>query len=267
MLKNKTNKNAFSLILIVVSIVFFSENIVEYSYAQNNSDVSNQIASCGFVQFCSNPTVIESSSPQSNVISPGTLEPNLQTSPDSETQTSPDSETQTSPDSETQTSPDSETQTSPDSEVIPDVTSNISLIMTPDLPSNLAEEDTQNPLSTSEDPISGNQSTNTNANDSMPTFNPKNTTIITPSSGVQQNTTNENTTNFEEPSQPIINIGQSNQSVPENESFAIGDSTAANETIDSTAANETIDSTAANETIDSTAANETIDSTAANETI
>ncbi|HET6590310.1 MAG TPA: hypothetical protein VFG45_09115, partial [Candidatus Nitrosocosmicus sp.] len=229
MLKNKTNKNAFSLILIVVSIVFFSENIVEYSYAQNNSDVSNQIASCGFVQFCSNPTVIESSSPQSNVISPGTLEPNLQTSPDSETQTSPDSE------------------------VIPDVTSNISLIMTPDLPSNLAEEDTQNALSTSEDPISGNQSTNTNANDSMPTFNPKNTTIITPSSGVQQNTTNENTTNFEEPSQPIINIGQSNQSVPENESFAIGDSTAANETIDSTAANETIDSTAANETIDSTA--------------
>src|SRR5690349_22608819 len=100
MLNIKTHIHAISLMLIVVSIVFFTQNIVEYSDAQNSSDSSNQISSCGFVQFCSNPTVIERSSPPTNIISPTSIEPNPQTSPDSEAQTSPDSEAQTSPDSE-----------------------------------------------------------------------------------------------------------------------------------------------------------------------
>ena len=48
---------------------------------------------------------------------------------------------------EAQTTTETEAQTTPDSsELLPDVTSNISLIMTPDLPGNLAEKDSQDPV-------------------------------------------------------------------------------------------------------------------------
>ena len=84
---------------------------------------TESILVCEFVEFCSNPVESNTNDNDTALITPIT----------------PLTEAQTTAETEAQTNPDS-------SEVFPDVTSNISEIMTPDLPGDLSAEDFQNPF-------------------------------------------------------------------------------------------------------------------------
>ena len=230
MLKNKTDKLKISLMLIVIATFFLSQNYLsQNTFSQNDQGSTGEILSCDFVQFCSNPVEITRNSSDSSLITPS--EQVVET---------------------TQTAPEDETQfTTGTPELIPDVTSNISLIMTPDLPENLATEDFQNPVDPSLQ--STNETIEAAINDT-PSINlgiiPENATVITPSSEISptieenititlQNETGNNTGidlgNITEPSN---NITPENLTSPvsQNQSQMIP----ANETIDSTAANETL---------------------------
>ncbi|TVP41201.1 DUF4573 domain-containing protein [Candidatus Nitrosocosmicus arcticus] len=283
MLKIKINKHTFSLFLLVISTFFISQSYnTATSFAQTESGSASgetqssteSILVCEFVQFCSNPVESSRNDNETSVISPVTAESEAQTTAESEAQTTAESEAQTTPDS---------------SDVLPDVTSNISLIMTPDLPGSVAEEDSQNPINQD---LSGANETlqiSLNATDNNQMVVPENATVITPDAPIPFETTGENISMTIQNNNDTITTGNksNNQSefvntIPLNNlTMSIDDSNksqdsplevtidslGANETIDSLGANETIDSLGANETIDSLGANETIDSLGANETI
>jgi hypothetical protein len=103
----------FSLFSVLTfSLIFVLYFVSEQSLGQIDSDLNGGILSCDFVEFCSNPVQITGNSSESSIKIPS---------------------------DETQTTPGT-------SELIPDVTSNISLIATPDLPETLASDNIQNPI-------------------------------------------------------------------------------------------------------------------------
>ena len=209
--------------------------------------------------------------------------------PETEAQTQAETEAQTQAETEAQTQAETEAQTQADSsELLPDVTSNISLIMTPDLPGNLTK-DSQDPVNQGLLATNETQPVSSNATDDSQLVVPENATVITPDAQIPFETASENismtiqdnngtttpgSSSFNQSelanTVPLNNVTMSidgsnmSQSAPVDETI---DTTGANETIDTTGANETIDTTGANETIDTTGANETIDTTGANETI
>jgi hypothetical protein len=263
--KSKTNKLTISLIIIVISIIFFTPNYQsQTALAQSDQVSGGGILSCDFVQFCSNPVEITRNLSDSSSLT--TSEQTIET-------------TQAAPEDETQAAPEDETQAPGTTELIPDVTSNISLIMTPDLPESLGVDEFP---STMEPALQSANDTMQPTVEDTPASNlsviPENTTVITPSSEIPPSTLEENVTvaidnELENNTDNVLDnattasniIPLENLTSPASQNLT--QTIAANETIDSTAANETIDSTAANETIDSTAANETIDSTAANDVV
>jgi len=274
MLKIKINKHTFSLFLLVISTFFISQSYnTEISFAQTepgsasgeNQSSTESILVCEFVQFCSNPVELSRNDNETSVISPVTVESEAQTTVESEAQTTVESEAQTTADS---------------SDVLSDVTSNISLIMTPDLPGSVAEEDSQNPIN--QDLLDANETLqiSLNATDDNQIVVPENATVITPDAPIPFETTGENISMTIQDDNDTITTGNNSNNQSEfadtiplnNLTMSIDDSNVSQNspmevTIDSLAANETIDSLAANETIDSLAANETIDSLVANETI
>jgi hypothetical protein len=261
-----TDKLTFSLILILITTVLFSQSYQsQKSLAQSDLTSTGGILSCDFVQFCSNPVEVTKNSSESLVITPsGGISETTQATPEDETQATPEDETQATPEDETQATPGAP-------ELIPDVTSNISLIMTPDLPGNLATDEFQEPLGaplqnpngTTETSIDDHNLANMNATTD-------NATIITPSSEIsspplEENITIalqeglENNTRVDLPNRTgTLSVYSPANGTTQSTQNATSGMTAANETVDSTAANETVDSTAANETVDSTAANETV---------
>ena len=71
MLKVKTHKPALSLILIVITTVFFYQSYLSQdSLAQNDLNSTEGILSCDFVQFCSNPVQVTRNSPELPVVTP-----------------------------------------------------------------------------------------------------------------------------------------------------------------------------------------------------
>jgi hypothetical protein len=222
-----------------------------------NQNPDGSILVCEFIQFCSEPVEFSGNDNETSVITPVT----------------PQGEAQTTAEGEAQTTSDS-------SDLLPDVTSNISLIMTPDLPGNMAEEDLQDPTDQNLLGVNGNLQSSLNATDDSQLVVPENATVITPDVQIPSETIGENISMTLQDGNDTISTESSsnNQSElaetipPNNITRSLDDSNMSqnalvDETIDSTVANETIDSTVANETIDSTVANETIDSTVANETI
>ncbi len=297
--KIKIDKRTFSLFLLVITTFFLSQSYsAATTYAQTESGSATGVTKsptesvlvCEFVQFCSNPVESSRSDNETATITPVTPETEAQTTPETEAQTTPETEAQTTPETEAQTTPETEAQTTPDSsELVPDVTSNISLIMTPDLPGNLAEEDSQNPVGQDLSNASETSQVSLNASEDSQVVVPENATVITPDAQVPLEVIGENISTTIQDDNETIAAGSSlnNQTEfgetvpPNNITMSIDatnmsqnapldltiDTTGANETIDTTGANETIDTTGANETIDTTGANETIDTTGANETI
>jgi hypothetical protein len=247
--KVKTDKLTISLILIVITAISFSQNYLsQNSLAQNDPSSPESIEACDFVQFCSNPVEIIRNSSQSSIITPS------------------DEISET-----TQTTPEDETQTTPEpSELIPDVTSNISLIMTPDLPDNLVIDDFQNPvdpsLQSSNETV---EATADNVNTTNLTTLTENATIITPSSEISSAISDENATIAiqEGPESNLTsNLGNRTNTFGIVPSTNMTAPTTQNLTSEMSAANQTTDLTAANQTTDLTAANQTTDLTAANQT-
>jgi hypothetical protein len=281
--KIKFDKFTFSLFFLVISTFLLSQSyIAAISFAQTEpgsasgvtQNPTESILVCEFVQYCSNPVESNTNDNESAPITPITPLTEGQTAAETEGQTAAETEGQTAAETEGQTNPDS-------SEVIPDVTSNISLIMTPDLPGDLTEEDFQDPVNQASLAANETQQISPNVTKDNQTVIPENATVITPDTQIPLESTGENISMTIQNDNGTITTGSSATNQSEfadtislnNLTKSIDDSkmplnaTAANETIDTTAANETIDTTAANETIDTTAANETIDTTAANETI
>ncbi|HKR72926.1 MAG TPA: hypothetical protein VJR94_02320 [Candidatus Nitrosocosmicus sp.] len=229
--RSKTDKLTVSLIIIVISIFFFTQNFSSQSaLAQSGQGSGGGILSCTFVQYCSNPVETTRNLSGSSLITPS--EQPMET---------------------TQAVPEDETQAVPGTpELIPDVTSNISLIMTPDLPGNLGTDELQNSI----DPTlqSSNQTVQTAIDDSTDgnlSIIPENATVITPSSEIPSSMLEDNVTIA------IENEGENNtenvlgnMNTPSNnmtlENFPspagqnLSQVNSFNETIDSTAANETI---------------------------
>jgi hypothetical protein len=273
MLKIKIDKRTFILFLLVISTFFLPQNYnTAILFAQNesgsvegvNQNPDGSILVCEFVQFCSDPVEFSGEDNRTAVITPVT--------PQGEAQTTAEGEAQTTAEGEAQTTSDS-------SDRIPDVTSNISLIMTPDLPDSMTEEDLQNSNAQNLSSVNQNLQNSLNTTDDSQLVVPQNATVITPDVQIPSETIDENISMTIQDINDTVSTesGINNQSelaetTPLNnttnsmDGSNMSQSALVDDTIDSTAANETIDSTAANETIDSTAANETIDSTAANET-
>ena len=242
--KIKIDKHTFSLLFLVISTFLLSQSYsVAISFAQTDS-----VLVCDFVQYCSNPVELSTSNNDSSTAALVTPETEAQTTPETEAQTTPDS-----------------------SELLPDVTSNISLIMTPDLPGNLAEEVSQEPVN--QDLLAANeiQQISSNATLDSQLVVPENATVITPDAQIPLESTSENIsmTNQDDNGTITADTGSSNKSEfattipPDNATTSMDDNNMSqiapvNETIDTTAGNETIDTTAGNETIDTTAGNETI---------
>ncbi|HKU82640.1 MAG TPA: hypothetical protein VJP58_01245, partial [Candidatus Nitrosocosmicus sp.] len=234
----RIDKHKFNLFLLVISTFLLSQSYgIAISFAQTES-----VLVCDFVQYCSNPVELNSARNDTSLI----------------TQTTPETNTQTTPETNTQTTSDS-------SELLPDVTSNISLIMTPDLPGNFANET---------------QPASSNATESTQPVIPENATVITPDAQIPPANAGENISMTIEDGNDTItaDINSSNQSqfadtVPlENATITIDDNnmsqiSAANETVGTTGANETVGTTGANETVGTTGANETVGTTGANETV
>ena len=250
--KIKIDKHTFSLLFLVISTFLLSQSYsVAISFAQTES-----VLVCDFVQYCSNPVELSTSNNDSSTAATVTPETEAQTTAESEAQTAPDS-----------------------TELLPDVTSNISLIMTPDLPGNLAEEVSQDSLN--QDLLAANdtQQISSNATLDSQLVVPENATVITPDAQIPLESTTENISMTIQDDNGTITAdsGSSNQSEiattipPDNATMSIDDSNMSqvapvNETIDTTAGNETIDTTAGNETI-SPATSDVNQSTATNETI
>ncbi|HKO65538.1 MAG TPA: hypothetical protein VJU13_10085, partial [Candidatus Nitrosocosmicus sp.] len=226
----KIDNHKFNLFLLVISAFLLSQSYgIAISFAQTGS-----VLVCDFVQYCSNPVELNTSRNDTSPI------------------------TQTTPETNTQTTSDS-------SELLPDVTSNISLIMTPDLPGNFANET---------------QPASSNATESTQPVIPENATVITPDAQIPPANTGENNSMTIQDGNDTItaDINSSNKSqftntIPlENSTITIDDNNmsenpAANETVGTTGANETVGTTGANETVGTTGANETVGTTGANETV
>src|SRR6188508_3837193 len=162
----KIDNHRFNLFLLVISAFLLSESYgIAISFAQTGS-----VLVCDFVQYCSNPVELNTIRNDTSPISQTTPETNTQTTPETNTQTTPETNTQTTPETNTQTTSDS-------SELLPDVTSNISLIMTPDLPGNFANE---------KQPVSS------NATESTQPVIPENATVITPDAQIPPANAGEN---------------------------------------------------------------------------
>jgi len=261
--KSKTNKLTISLIIIVISIIFFTPNYQsQTALAQSDQVSGGGILSCDFVQFCSNPVEITRNLSDSSSLttSEQTIE-TTQAAPEDETQAAPEDETQAAPEDETQAAPEDETQAPGTTELIPDVTSNISLIMTPDLPESLGVDEFP---STMEPALQSANDTMQPTVEDTPASNlsviPENTTVITPSSEIPPSTLEENVT-----------VAIDNELENNTDNVLDNATTASNiiplENLTSPASQNLTQTIAANETIDSTAANETIDSTAANDVV
>ena len=224
----RIDKHKFNLFMLVLSTFLLSQSSgVAISFAQSES-----VLVCDFVQYCSNPVELNTIRNDTSPIS----------------QTTPETNTQTTPETNTQTTSDS-------SELLPDVTSNISLIMTPDLPGNFANET---------------QPTSSNATESTQPVIPENATVITPDAQIPPANTGENNSMTIQDGNDTItaDINSSNQSqftntIPlENSTITIDD----NNMSENPAANETVGTTGANETVGTTGANETVGTTGANQT-
>ena len=235
----RIDKHKFNLFMLVLSTFLLSQSSgVAISFAQSES-----VLVCDFVQYCSNPVELNTTRNDSS--------PTSQTTPETSTQTTPETSTQTTSDS---------------SELLPDVTSNISLIMTPDLPGNFANE---------KQPVSS------NATESTQPVIPENATVITPDAQIPPANAGENNSMTVGDGNDTIasDINTSNQSqfadtIPlENATITIDDNnmsqiTAANETVGTTGANETVGTTGANQTTGNEIPTENAtQSTTSNETI
>ena len=233
----RTDKYRLNLFLLVISTFLLSQSHgVTISFAQTGS-----VLVCDFVQYCSNPVEFNTTRKDTSPVTPITPETNAQTTNDS-------------------------------SELLPDVTSNISLIMTPDLPGNFAN-DTQ--------PISSNTT-----EISQPVI-PENATVITPDAQMSPESAGENISMTVQDDNDTItaDINSSNQSqfadtVPlDNATITIDDNNMSqiarvNETVGTAGANETVGTAGANETLrdeiptengnQSTTSNETIDQSPTN---
>ncbi|MDN5847653.1 MAG: hypothetical protein L0H53_15420, partial [Candidatus Nitrosocosmicus sp.] len=244
--KIKIDKRTFSLFLLAFSTFLLSQSYsATISNAQTESgsatgvtqNPTETILVCEFVQFCSNPAELSRDDNETATIAPVTPETEAQTTEETEAQTTPDS-----------------------SELLPDVTSNISLIMTPDLPSNLAEEDSQNPIS--QDLLNANETlqVSLNASEDSQVVVPENATVITPDAQIPLETTGENISTTIQDDNETIAAGSSSNNQTEfagtiplnNITMSIDDTNMSQNapldlTIDTTGANETIDTTGANE--------------------
>ncbi len=272
--KIEIDKRTFSLFSLVISTFLLSQSysaVISFAQTESGSvtgvtpSPTESILVCEFVQFCSNPVESSRNDNETATIAPVTAETEAQTTAETEAQTTADS-----------------------SDLLTDVTSNISLIMTPDLPGNLAEEDSQNPIS--QDLLNANETLQVplNASEDSQVVVPENATVITPDAQVPLEAPGENIsmtiqddnetiaagsstnnqTEFAE-TNPLNNITMSidDTNISQNAPLDLTtDTTGANETTDTTGANETTDTTGANETTDTTGANETRDTTGANET-
>ena len=230
----RIDKHKFNLFLLVISTFLLSQSYgIAISFAQTES-----VLVCDFVQYCSNPVELNSARNDTSLIT--------QTTPETNTQTTPETNTQTTPETNTQTTSDS-------SELLPDVTSNISLIMTPDLPGNFANET---------------QPASSNATESTQPVIPENATVITPDAQIPPANAGENISMTIEDGNDTItaDINSSNQSqfadtVPlENATITIDDNnmsqiSAANETVGTTGANETVGTTGATSNLNEGQAN------------
>src|SRR6188474_1708166 len=159
--KIKIDKHTFGLLFLVISTFLLSQSYnLANSFAQTES-----VLVCDFVQYCSNPVELSTSNNDSSTAASVT--------PETEAQTTAETEAQTTAETEAQTAPDS-------TELLPDVTSNISLIMTPDLPGNLAEEVSQDPVN--QDLLASNETQQISSNATLDSqlVVPENATVITP---------------------------------------------------------------------------------------
>jgi hypothetical protein len=279
--KIKINKHAFSLFFLVISTFLLSQSYsAAISFAQSEPGLASGVTQspaqsilvCEFVQYCSNPVEL---STNVNDTAATTI-----VTPETEAQTQAETEAQTQAETEAQTQADS-------SELLPDVTSNISLIMTPDLPGNLTK-DSQDPVNQGLLATNESQPVSSNATDDSQLVVPENATVITPDAQIPFETASENismtiqdnngTTTPDSSSfnqselantVPLNNVTMSidgsnmSQSAPVDETM---NTTGANETMNTTGANETMNTTGANETMNTTGANETMNTTGANET-
>ncbi len=270
--KIKIDKPSFGLLFLLISTFLLSQSysaVISFAQPEPGSasavtkSPTKSILVCEFVQYCSNPKESSANDNNTAVITPVTPETEAQTPAETEAQTTPNS-----------------------SELLPDVTSNISLIMTPDLPGKDSQDVVdQNLLAANET-----QQISSNATEDSQLAVPENATVITPGSQIPLETTNENismtiqsinstSTSGSSPSNQsesaaIIPLGNVTMSFDDNN---MSQNTPVDKTIDTTAANETAEiempvgnqnqSTASNETINPIATNETINPIATNETI
>ena len=97
--RSKTDKLTVSLIIIVISIFFFTQNFPsQNALAQNEQGSGEGILSCDFVQFCSNPVEITRNLSDSSLITPSEQSMEAtQAAPEDETQAAPEDETQAAP--------------------------------------------------------------------------------------------------------------------------------------------------------------------------
>jgi hypothetical protein len=288
--KIKINKHAFSLFFLVISTFLLSQSYsAAISFAQSEPGLASGVTQspaqsilvCEFVQYCSNPVELSTNVNDTAATTIVTPETEAQTQAETEAQTQAETEAQTQAETEAQTQADS-------SELLPDVTSNISLIMTPDLPGNLTK-DSQDPVNQGLLATNETQPVSSNATDDSQLVVPENATVITPDAQIPFETASENismtiqdnngTTTPDSSSfnqselantVPLNNVTMSidgsnmSQSAPVDETM---NTTGANETMNTTGANETMNTTGANETMNTTGANETMNTTGANETM
>ena len=180
--KIKIDKPSFGLLFLLISTFLFSQSYsAVISFAQPEPGLASAVTKsptksilvCEFVQYCSNPKESSANDNNTAVITPVT--------PETEAQTPAETEAQTPAETEAQTTPNS-------SELLPDVTSNISLIMTPDLPGKDSQDVVdQNLLAANET-----QQISSNATEDSQLAVPENATVITPGSQIPLETTNEN---------------------------------------------------------------------------
>ena len=243
--KIKINKHAFSLFFLVISTFLLSQSYsAAISFAQSEPGLASGVTQspaqsilvCEFVQYCSNPVEL---STNVNDTAATTI-----VTPETEAQTQAETEAQTQAETEAQTQADS-------SELLPDVTSNISLIMTPDLPGNLTK-DSQDPVNQGLLATNETQPVSSNATDDSQLVVPENATVITPDAQIPFETASENISmtiqdnnGTTTPDSSSFNQSELANTVPLNnvtmsiDGSNMSQSAPVDETIDTTGANET----------------------------
>jgi hypothetical protein len=294
--KIKINKHAFSLFFLVISTFLLSQSYsAAISFAQSEPGLASGVTQspaqsilvCEFVQYCSNPVELSTNvndTAATTIVTPETeaqtqAETEAQTQAETEAQTQAETEAQTQAETEAQTQAETEAQTQADSsELLPDVTSNISLIMTPDLPGNLTK-DSQDPVNQGLLATNETQPVSSNATDDSQLVVPENATVITPDAQIPFETASENISmtiqdnnGTTTPDSSSFNQSELANTVPLNnvtmsiDGSNMSQSAPVDETMNTTGANETMNTTGANETMNTTGANETMNTTGANET-